>query len=149
MSYKRQSISYGGAGLRPALALPPGAGELAAQIATSMLQQSAMAQHVAQYAMSEAHIAGLLHAQLTEAQKMIIPEETRPVHRNTLKSILKKVRVVQPITPAPPTPFEQVMNADLANEEEAAVTHARNGGDVSTLVGRLIERTISASSAAS
>ena len=75
-----------------------------------MLQQTALAQPAAHHAVTEAHIAGILHAQRTEAQKMIIPEEIRPVHHNTIKSILKKVRVVQPVTPAPPTAIEQVVN---------------------------------------
>ena len=56
---------------------------------------------------------------------MIIPEDVKPVHHNTFKSILKKVRVAQPVT-AQPTPIEQVMNVDLANAEGAARAHARS-----------------------
>ena len=83
---------------------PRSAGAIAAQIATSMLQQAALAQHATQYAMTEAHIAGILHAHHTEEQKRIIAEEIQPVHHNTLKSILKKSRVVQAVAPAPPSP---------------------------------------------
>ena len=88
--------------------------------------------------MTEAHIAGILHAQRTEAQEMIIPEEIRPVHHNTLQSMLKKNRVVQPVTPviagAPPTAIEQIVNVDLSKAEGAARAHARSGGDASTLI---------------
>ena len=99
--------------------------------------------------MSEAHIARILHAQRTEAQKMGIPEAIRPVHHNTITSILKKSRVVQPVTPAPPTAIEQVVNVDLSNAEGAAIAHARSGGDGSTLIERLIDHTAPARSAAS
>ena len=127
----------------------PGVGAVAAQIMRSMLQQTALAQQAAHYAVTEAHIAGILHAHHSEAQKRIIPEEIKPVHHNTLQSILKKVRVVQPVTSAPPTVIAQVVNVDLANAEGAARAHARSGGDASTFLGRLIDHTTSAGSAAS
>ena len=130
---------------------PPGAGAVAAQIMTSMLQQTALAQQEAHYAVAEVHIAGILQAHHSEAQKRTIPEEIRPVHHNTLESMLKKVKAVQPVTPAiaAPTAMEQVMNVDLSNAEGAARAHARSGGDASTLIGRLIDHTTSARSAAS
>ena len=128
---------------------PPSAGAVAAQIATSMLQQTAMVQHAAQCSMTDAQIAGILHAHRTEAQKRIIPEEIQPVHHNTLKPILKKVRVVQPVTHAPPPPIVQVMNVDFANAGGAAIAHARSGGDASTFMGRLLDQTTSARTAAS
>ena len=82
---------------------PPGAGAIAAQLLTSMLQQTAMAQEAARYAVNEAHLAKALHAHSAEAQRMVIPEAIRPVHNNTIKTILKKVHVRQPVTPAAPT----------------------------------------------
>ena len=41
---------------------PPGTGAIAAQIMTGMLQQTAMAQEAARYAVTEAYIARILHA---------------------------------------------------------------------------------------
>ena len=114
---------------------PPGAGAIAAQIMTSMLQQAERDQEAARYALSEAHIARILQAQSTEAQRMVVPEAIRPVTHNTIKSILKKTRgVAQPVTPAAPTAIDQIANVDLSNAEGAARAHARAGGDASTLL---------------
>ena len=99
---------------------PPGAAAIAAQVLTGILQQSARDKEAARYALSEAHIARLLHAQRTEAQKMVVPEEIRPVHLNTIKSILKKVHVRQLVSPVAPAAIEQVANVELANAEGAA-----------------------------
>ena len=87
---------------------PPGVGAIAAQVMTGVLQQTAQAQEAARYAVTEAHIARILHAQRTEAQKRVIREEIRPVHHNMLQSMIKKVRVVQPAAPAPPTAIDQI-----------------------------------------
>ena len=74
-----------------------------------------MAQEAARYALTEAHIARILQAQHTEAQKMVIPEAIRPVHHHTITFILKKTGVVQPVTPAPPTATDQIAIVDLSN----------------------------------
>jgi len=79
----------------------PGAGAIAAQIMTGILQQTALAQQAAQCALSEAQVAHIMRAHQTEAQKKVIPETVRPVHHNTLQSMLKKPRAVQPVTPRP------------------------------------------------
>ena len=118
---------------------------MAAEIATSMLQQNAMAQQAAQYALTKAHIAPLLHAHQTEAQKMVIPVQSRPYHHTDMKKVLKKT-FPPPVTPGPTTPLEQRMNVELANAEGAAVAHARSGEDMNTLAGRLIDHTTSAAS---
>ena len=96
---------------------PPGAGEIAARFMTGILQQTAMAQQSAQWAFSEAQVAHIMRAHGTEAQKMIIPEAIRPVHHNTLQSMLKKTRAVQPVTPPVPNAIDQVANVDLASAE--------------------------------
>ena len=116
---------------------------------TSMLQQAERDQQAARYALSEAHIARILQAQSTEAQRMVVPEAIRPVHHNTITSILKKTRVVQPVTPAAPTAIDQIANVDLSNAEGAARAHARAGGDASTLLEKLIDTTAPARTAAS
>ena len=128
---------------------PPGAGAVAAQVMTSVLQQTAMAQEAARYALNEAHIARILQAQHTEAQRMVIPEAIRQVHHNTITSILKKTRAAQPVTPAPPAAIDQIANVDLSNSDGAAIAHARAGGDASTLLERIIDTTAPARSAAS
>ena len=89
-----------------------------------------MAQQAAQWALSEAQVAPIMRAHGTEAQKMIIPEAVRPVHHNTLHSMLKKTRATQPVTPHLPTAIEQIMNVDLAAAEGAARAHARSGGEL-------------------
>ena len=108
-----------------------------------------MAQEAARYALTEAHIARILHAQRTEAQRMVIPEAIGPVHHDTITSILKKTRAVQPVTPAPPAPIDQIANVDLSTAEGAAIAHARAGGDASTLLEKLIDTTAPARTAAS
>ena len=118
---------------------PPGAGAIAAQLLTSILQQTARDQEAARYAVNEAHLAKALHAHSAEAQRMVIPEAIRPVHNNTIKTILKKDHVRQPITPAAPTAAEQIANVDLSNAEGAAIAHARGGGNASTLMEKLID----------
>jgi hypothetical protein len=74
---------------------------------------------------------------------MVLPEAIRPVHHNTVKSILRKARVIQPVAPAiadaTPTPIDQIMNVDLVAAEGAAIARARSGGDASTLIGRIID----------
>ena len=75
---------------------------------------------------------------------MTIPEEIRPVHHTSMKTILKKTRASPPITPAPTTPLEKRMNVDLASAEGAAIAHARSGGDIGTRMGRSIDHTTSA-----
>ena len=90
-----------------------------------------------------------MRAHSNEAQKMVIPEAMRPAHHNTLQSMLKKTRAVQPVTPPPPTAIEQVANVDLASAEGAAIAHARSGGDASTLTGRIIDHGSTVRSAAS
>ena len=107
---------------------PPGAGAIAAQLLTSILQQTARDQEAARYAVNEAHLAKALYAHSVEAQRMKIPEAIRPVHNNTIKTILKKDHVRQPVTPAAPTAAEQIANVDLSNAEGAARAHAREGG---------------------
>ena len=113
---------------------PPGAGAIAPQILTGILQQSARDQEAARYALSEAHIARILQAKSAEAQRMVVPEAIRPVHHNTVTAILKKTRVAQPVTPAAPIAIDQIANVDLSNAEGAARAHARAGGDASTLL---------------
>ena len=106
-----------------------------------------MAQQAAQWAPSEAQVAHIMRAHGTEAQKMIIPEAIRPVHHNTLQSMLKKTRAIEPVTHPPPTAIEQGAMADLSNAEGAARAHARSRGDASTLIGRLIDHTTARSAA--
>jgi len=118
---------------------PPGASALAAQLLTNILQQTARDQEAARYAVNEAHLAKALYAHSVEAQRMKIPEAIRPVHNNTIKTILKKDHVRQPITPAAPTAAEQIANVDLSNAEGAAIAHARGGGNASTLMEKLID----------
>ena len=118
---------------------PPGASAIAAQLLTSMLQQTAMAQEAARHAVNEAHLAKALQAHNAEVQKMVIPEAIRPVHNITIKTMLKKVHVRQPVTPAAPTAIDQIANVDLSNAEGAAIAHARGGGNASTLMERLID----------
>ena len=124
---------------------PPGAGEIAAQLLTNILQQTAMAQKTAQWALNEAQVAHVMRTHQTEKQQMVIPGEIRPFHHHTLKSMLKKPREIQPV---PPTPIEQVAMVDLSNAEGVARAHARSGGDASTLIGRIIGSTTSAASGA-
>ena len=108
-----------------------------------------MAQEAARYAVNEAHLARALQAQSAEAQRMVIPEAIRPVHNNTIKSILKKVHVRQPVTPAAPTAIDQIANVDLSNAEGAARAHARAGGDASTLLEKIIDTAAPARTAVS
>ena len=56
-----------------------------------------MAQKAARYAVNEAHLARALQAHSAEAQRMVIPEAIRPVHNNTIKSILKKYTSGNPL----------------------------------------------------
>ena len=138
-----ESSYYGGA------PPPPGSGAIAAQILTGILQQSAMAQEAARYAVNEAHLARALQAQSAEAQRMVVPEAIKPVHHNTIKSILEKTRVVQPVTPAAPTAIDQIANVDLSNAEGAARAHARASGDASTMLEKIIDTAAPVRTAAS
>ena len=104
---------------------PPGAGAIAAQIMTSILQQSAVMQQAAQWALNEAQIAHVMRAHRTEKKQMVIPEAVRPVHHNTLQSMLKKTRAIEPITPPPHTAIEQGAMVDLSSAEGAARAHTR------------------------
>ncbi len=83
-----ESSYYGGHPPPP----PPGASAIAAQLLTSMLQQTAMAQEAARHAVNEAHLAKALQAHNAEVQKMVIPEAIRPVHNNTIKTMLEGSR---------------------------------------------------------
>ena len=125
---------------------PPRAGEIAAQLFTNLLQQNAMAQQAAQWALNEAQVAHIMRTHQTEKRQMVIPDEFRPVHHHTLKPMLKKPREIQPATPPPPTAIEQATMVDISNAEGAGRAHARSGGDASTLIGRIIDNTTSAAS---
>jgi hypothetical protein len=48
-----------------------------------------MAQQAAQWALNEAQGAHVMRTHQTEKQQMVIPDEIRPVHHYTLKSMLK------------------------------------------------------------
>ena len=81
---------------------------------------------------------------------MVVPEAIRPVHHNTITSILKKTRgVAQPVTPAAPTAIDQLANVELSNAEGAARAHARAGGDASTLLEKIIDTAAPVRTAAS
>ena len=54
---------------------PPGAGEVAAQPLTNLLQQNAMAQNTAQWTLNEAQVAHVMRTHQTEKRQMVTPDE--------------------------------------------------------------------------
>ena len=125
----------------------PGAAGIAAQQAISMLAQHAAQTQAAHYAQAEANVHHLTMAWHRERARMQIPNPIQPTQAQTIHTI---IREYLPAAAAPTNPTGlyraeqqaamQAMNVDLNNAEGAARAHARQGGELGSMVQKIARK---------